>query len=68
MDTGTILLVSAVLLIIGMWALRRSFLIGQTLFILGILGLIGAIPAIGDFANTVVYGLAAGSSTFINQF
>jgi hypothetical protein len=68
MDTGTILLVSTVLLIIGMWALRRSFLLGQTLFILGFLGLIGAIPAIGDFANTVVYGIAAASTTFIAQF
>ncbi|WP_112137195.1 hypothetical protein [Glycomyces dulcitolivorans] len=68
MATGTILLVSVVLLVIGMWTLRRSFLIGQTVFVLGVLGFIGAIPAIGDFANTIVTGLAAASTTFINQF
>ncbi|MCC3762461.1 hypothetical protein K3N28_05180 [Glycomyces sp. TRM65418] len=68
MDTGTILLVSVALLALGMWALRRSFLFGQTIFILGILGLIGAVPAIGEFANTVVYGIAAGTTTFIQSF
>ncbi|MEU5874693.1 hypothetical protein AB0A73_24405 [Glycomyces sp. NPDC047369] len=68
MATGTILLVSVVLLMIGMWTLRRSFLIGETVFVLGVLGLIGAIPAIGTFANTVVYGIAAAATTFMAQF
>jgi hypothetical protein len=68
MDTGAILLVSVVLIALGLWVLRRSFLFGETFFVLGLLGVIGAIPAIGTFANTVVYGLTAASITFIDQF
>jgi len=69
MDTMMIVVVGIGLMALGLALLRRtSFWGGQTAFVLGVFAIFAAVPQLGTFANTVVYGLANGVSAFIAQF